>query len=40
MQVNNSFAKDPVRTGSIYNVVKVFSSPASDDTWFTQELIV
>jgi hypothetical protein len=40
MQVNNSFTKDPVRTGSIYNVVKVFSSPVSDDTWFTQELIV
>jgi hypothetical protein len=40
MQVNNSFAKDPVRTGSIYNVVKNFMPPAQDDTWFTQELIV
>jgi hypothetical protein len=40
MQVNNSFAKDPVRTGSIYNVVKNFMPPANDDTWFTQELIV
>lgn len=40
MQVNNSFAKDPVRTGSIYNVVKNFMPPAKDDTWFTQELIV
>lgn len=40
MQVNNSFTKDPVRTGSIYNVVKNFLPPAKDDTWFTQELIV
>ncbi|NBW96994.1 MAG: DUF1080 domain-containing protein [Planctomycetia bacterium] len=39
MQVNNS-QKDPVRTGSIYNVVKNFVPPANDDTWFTQELIV
>jgi hypothetical protein len=39
MQVNNS-QKDPVRTGSIYNVVKNFVPPAQDDTWFTQELIV
>lgn len=40
MQVNNSYAKDPVRTGSIYNVVKNFMPPAEDNTWFTQELIV
>ena len=39
MQVNNS-QKDPVRTGSIYNVVKIFEPPAEDDAWFTQELIV
>ena len=39
MQVNNS-QKDPVRTGSIYNVVKNFTPPAEDDVWFTQELIV
>ena len=39
MQVNNSQG-DPVRTGSIYNVVKNFVPPAKDDTWFTQELIV
>lgn len=40
MQVNNSFAKDPVRTGSIYNFVKLFTLVAQDDVWFTQELIV
>lgn len=39
MQVNNSH-KDPVRTGSIYNVVKNFVPPAKDDAWFAQELIV
>jgi hypothetical protein len=39
MQVNNS-QQDPVRTGSIYNVVKNFAAPAKDDTWFTQELVV
>jgi hypothetical protein len=39
MQVNNS-QRDPVRTGSIYNVVKNFAPPAQDDVWFTQELVV
>lgn len=29
-QVNNSFARDPVRTGSLYNVVKVFEASAKD----------
>jgi hypothetical protein len=38
-QVNNSQG-DPVRTGSLYNVVKNFIPPAKDDTWFTQEVIV
>lgn len=40
MQVNNSFDKDPVRTGSIYNVVKNFMPPAKDDVWYTQEVVV
>jgi len=39
IQVNNS-QSDPVRTGSIYNVVKNFVPPAKDDTWFTEEVIV
>jgi hypothetical protein len=38
-QVNNS-AGDPVRTGSLYNVVKNFETPAKDDEWFTEEVIV
>ncbi|HET6881241.1 MAG TPA: DUF1080 domain-containing protein [Pirellulales bacterium] len=38
-QVNNSHA-DPVKTGSLYYVVKVFESAAHDDEWWTQEIIV
>lgn len=38
-QVNNS-AGDPVRTGSLYNVVKNLEAPAKDDEWFTEEVIV
>jgi hypothetical protein len=39
VQVNNSQG-DPVRTGSLYNVVKNFTAPAEDDTWFTLEVMV
>lgn len=39
VQVNNS-QQDPVRTGSIYNVVKNFTPPAQDDTWFLLEVVV
>lgn len=39
MQVNNTQA-DPVRSGSIYAVVKNFTPPARDDEWYTQEVIV
>ncbi len=38
-QVNNS-SGDPVRTGSLYAVVKNFEPPAKDDEWFTEEVIV
>jgi hypothetical protein len=38
-QVNNS-SGDPVRTGSLYAVVKNFEAPAKDDEWFTEEVIV
>jgi hypothetical protein len=40
MQVNNSYEKDPVRTGSVYNVVKNFIPPAPDNEWFTEEVMV
>jgi hypothetical protein len=38
-QVNNSHL-DPVRTGSIYHLVKNFKSVAKDNEWFTQEIVV
>lgn len=38
-QVNNT-QKDPVRTGSLYNVVKNFEAPAKDGDWFCEEVIV
>ncbi len=38
-QVNNSHA-DPVRTGSIYHIVKNYEPPCKDNYWFTQEIIV
>ena len=38
-QVNNT-SGDPVRTGSLYNVVKNLDAPAKDDQWFTEEVIV
>ena len=38
-QVNSSHS-DPVRTGSLYNFVKVFDVLVPDDTWYTQHIIV
>ena len=38
-QVNNSH-RDPVRTASIYHLVKNFKAPAKDNEWFTEEIIV
>lgn len=37
-QVNNS-GGDPVRTGSLYNRVKVLEQLVPDDTWWTQHII-
>lgn len=34
----NSTGRDPVKTGSLYNVVKVFDILVQPDTWFTQEV--
>ncbi len=36
-QINSSHT-DPVRTGSLYNHVKVFEQLVKPDTWFTQEV--
>lgn len=38
-QVNVSHG-DPVKTGSLYNVVKKFKTPAKDNEWWTQTVIV
>jgi hypothetical protein len=37
-QVNNSH-KDPVRTGSLYNMVKIYEQLVPDDTWWEQHII-
>jgi hypothetical protein len=38
-QVNNSHG-DPVKTASIYHIVKNYVPPAKDNEWFTEEIIV
>jgi len=40
IQVNNSFRRDPVRTGSLYHVQDVTTAPAPDDVWFTMYIAV
>jgi hypothetical protein len=37
-QVNSSH-KDPVRSGSLYNFVKIYDQLAPPDTWFNQHII-
>ena len=38
-QVNNTHS-DPKKTAGLYNVKDVFTAPAKDGEWFTQEIIV
>jgi hypothetical protein len=33
-QVNNTYNKDPQKTGGLYNTVKVLEAPAKDNEWF------
>lgn len=33
-QVNNTYNRDPQKTGGLYNTVKVLKAPAKDDEWF------
>ena len=40
IQVNNTYAKDPVKSGSLYHVQDVTEAPAKDDEWFTEHIIV
>jgi hypothetical protein len=39
VQVNQTQG-DPVKSGSLYNLVKVFSSPVKDDEWYTYHITV
>jgi hypothetical protein len=39
VQVNNTHG-DPVKTGSLYGVVKIFEAPAEDNKWFKETIIV
>ena len=40
IQVNNSYMKDPRKTGSLYNISDVMETSAKDDEWFTEHIIV
>ena len=40
IQVNNTFQKDPIKTGSVYQVKNILEAPAKDDEWFTEHIIV
>lgn len=41
VQVNNTYVKDRVKTGSLYHVQDVLDdAPAKDDEWFTEHIIV
>jgi hypothetical protein len=39
-QVNNSFEKDPRRTGSLYAVKDVTVAPVKDDEWWDYDILV
>lgn len=39
-QVNNTYVKDPKKTGSLYGVVNVSEQLVEDDEWWTQHVIV
>ncbi|MEP6915316.1 MAG: DUF1080 domain-containing protein [Acidobacteriota bacterium] len=40
IQVNNTYASDPVKTGSLYHVTDVAEALPKDDEWFTEHIIV
>jgi hypothetical protein len=40
IQVNNSYMKDPVKTGSLYHVQDVTEAIPKDHEWFTEHIIV
>lgn len=40
VQVNNTFARDPRKSGGLYGVSDNLVPPAKDDTWFTEHIVV
>ena len=40
VQVNNTFVKDPRKSGSLYAVQDNVLPPAGDDEWFTEHIVV
>ncbi len=36
----NVTQRDPVKTGSLYNVIRLYETPAQDNEWWTQTIIV
>src|SRR6266545_297368 len=40
IQVNNTYARDTVKTGSLYHVQDVTEAIPKDDEWFTEHIIV
>jgi hypothetical protein len=40
IQVNNTYMKDPVKTGSLYHVSDIKEQLVKDDEWFTEHIVV
>jgi hypothetical protein len=40
IQVNNTYVRDPIKTGSLYHVVDINRPPAKDNEWFTEDITV
>ncbi len=40
VQVNNTFQRDPRKSGSLYGVADNLVIPAEDDQWFTEHIVV
>jgi hypothetical protein len=40
IQVNNTYARDPVKSGSVYHLADITEAPAKDDEWFTEHITV
>lgn len=40
VQVNNTYARDPIKSGSLYQIVNINEAPAQDNTWFTESITV